>query len=98
VVGQNLSNGPIVLEALGVLERLAAQSDRGAELERLYGSAWRRMPVPEPSAFAWTTPWFIAGQRYAAILKKRGQRDVAATIEARLKAVDTSDSAARQGN
>ncbi len=89
VARRNVEHPPVLLDAT---DRIDASLRRQEQLERLvvvYRTIWETMNAPSPSAYAWTTPWFLVGQRYAQALEDTGDRAAARRIRERLDQRDT---------
>ncbi|MDB5322798.1 MAG: hypothetical protein JWN40_4429 [Phycisphaerales bacterium] len=93
-----LRYGPLSLDAIARIDAMLRPAGKMRELTDHYRVAWAHMPVPEASGYIATTPWYIMGDRYAAILEETGDKPAAAKVRQTLRARDRSlsDNPAKQ--
>lgn len=89
VATQNVAQPPLVLEATDRIDARLREAEQLPRLATLYRGIWTRMTVPEVSGYAWTTPWFLVGQKYARILEDVGDHRAAREVQ---QALDERDS------
>lgn len=82
--------GPLMLDAMDRVDEMLRGAGRMRELLEQYRLVWKQMASPEPSGYAWTTPWFIMGERYAKLLDEAGDKAAAANVRLILRAHDQS--------
>lgn len=90
VLKMSLSYGPVVLEAMARVDALLRPAGKMRELSEHYRTTWTRMHMPEESGYAWTTPWYIMGERYAKILEETGKDGLAGEVRKTIRARDLS--------
>jgi hypothetical protein len=93
-----LRYGPLALEAIARVDAMLRPAGKMRELTDHYRVAWNHMNVPEASGYVATTPWYIMGDRYAAILEETGDKPTAAKVRQTLRARDRSLPTAAQKN
>jgi hypothetical protein len=82
--------GPLMLDAMDRVDEMLRGAGKMRELLDQYRLVWKQMASPEPSGYAWTTPWFIMGERYAKLLDEAGDKATAANVRLILRAHDQS--------
>jgi hypothetical protein len=85
-----LRYGPLSLEAIARIDAMLRPAGKMRELTDHYRVAWAHMTVPEASGYIATTPWYIMGDRYAAILDETGDKAAAAKVRQTLRSRDRS--------
>jgi hypothetical protein len=85
-----LRYGPLSLEAIARIDAMLRPAGKMRELTDHYRVAWAHMTVPEASGYIATTPWYIMGDRYAAILEETGDKTAASKVRQTLKSRDRS--------
>jgi hypothetical protein len=85
-----LKYGPIALDAIARVDAMLRPAGRMAELVEHYRVAWTHMAAPEATGYAATTPWYIMGERYAAILEETGEKAEAQRVRGVIWAKDLS--------
>jgi hypothetical protein len=85
-----LRYGPLALDAIARIDAMLRPAGKMPELTDHYRVAWAHMPVPEASGYIATTPWYIMGDRYAAILDETGDKPTAARVRQTLRSRDRS--------
>lgn len=85
-----LRYGPLSLEAIARIDAMLRPAGKMRELADHYRVAWAHMTVPEASGYIATTPWYIMGDRYAAILEETGDKAAALKVRQTLKSRDRS--------
>ena len=87
VLNSNRGAGPILLDTLKQLEPILKQSNP-ARLAEIYKQTWSAMPQPQTSGYVRTTPYYLIGERYVALLQQMGQDAEAQRVQARLDAIN----------
>lgn len=82
--------GPNMLDAMDRVDAMLKAAGKKRDLLSRYQSTWANMPAPQPSGYAWTTPWFLMGDRYARALDENGDKPGAERVRGTLKRVDLS--------
>jgi tetratricopeptide (TPR) repeat protein len=90
VLEVSLRFGPLALEAIARVDAMLRPAGKMRDLTERYRTAWRKMPVPEASGYAWTTPWYIMGDRYAKTLEESGDKTGAGKVRQQIHARDLS--------
>lgn len=90
VLKMSLQYGPVSLEAMARVDALLRPAGKMRELTEHYRTTWTRMHTPEASGYAWTTPWYIMGERYAKILEETGKDGLAGQVRQTIRARDLS--------
>jgi hypothetical protein len=90
VLQASLKYGPIALEAIARVDAMLRPAGKMRELIDHYRVAWNHMLIPEESGYAWTTPWYIMGDRYAKILDESGDKLNATKVRQTIRARDLS--------
>ena len=90
VLKASLQYGPIALDAIARVDALLRPAGKMRDLAEHYRVAWTRMTVPEASGYAWTTPWYIMGDRYAKLLEETGDHPGANKVRQSIRAHDLS--------
>ncbi len=91
VARRNVQTPPVLLEATDRIDDLLREQEQVDRLVVIYRTIWEQMNPPDPSGYAWTTPWFLVGQRYAQALEDAGDRATARRIRDRLDERDTRE-------
>jgi len=86
----SMQYGPVALEAMARVDGLLRPAGKMRDLTEHYRFAWTRMNNPEASGYAWTTPWYIMGERYAKILEETGDAAAAQKVRTAIWAKDLS--------
>ncbi len=89
VVARSYSQPAVVLDAMDRIDAVLRETGRLDELARYYSSIWEKMHTPKESGYAWTTPWFLVGQRYESLLNELGRQAEASKVHEALAARDT---------
>lgn len=84
ILVRNLDAGPIIMEALSDVDKFLHEEKRIGQLAAIYQRVMETMPKPTQSAAAKSTPYYIIGSRYVALLEDMGDRAKAATIQTRI--------------
>ena len=84
VLQNHLYAGPIVLDAMAETDKILRARKDYRRLAGVYEFVFNRMPKPQLSAFAATTPYVTLGQRYADLLESQGNSTGAAAVRSRL--------------
>lgn len=83
VLTRHLDAGPVVVDALGLVDDLLARHDL-PRLLAIYKRAWTNMPRPQISYFSAHTPWVRVGARYATLLQRAGRLAEAQSVNSQL--------------
>lgn len=83
VLTKQLHAGPVVVDALGIVDDLLERRDL-PRLLAIYKRTWLNMPRPQISYFSAHTPWVRVGARYATLLARAGRLAEAASVEAQV--------------
>jgi hypothetical protein len=90
VLKVSLQYGPVSLEAMARVDALLRPAGKMRELTAHYRTTWTRMHTPEASGYAWTTPWYIMGERYAKVLEETGKGELAEQVRRTIRTRDLS--------
>lgn len=90
VLTNRLDAGPIILQAMDKVDGLLRQSKELPRLTAIYDQVWKRMPMPDESAFVTGTPWYLVGQKYAKLLDELGEAASAEGVRQRLRTMNTA--------
>ncbi len=82
--------GPIAMDLMEKTEKLLRQTNDLNRLADIYQYVWQKLAVPDISAYTVTTPYYIIGQHYEAILNEIGDTDAAANVHMRLDSINSS--------
>jgi hypothetical protein len=85
-----LKFGPIALDAIARVDAMLRPAGKMRELVEHYRVAWTHMAAPEATGYAATTPWYIMGERFAAILEESGEKGEAERVRSTIYAKDLS--------
>ncbi|MCC5828275.1 MAG: hypothetical protein JJU36_02395 [Phycisphaeraceae bacterium] len=96
VATRNVSQPAIVLDATDRIDAVLRRLDQKQRLSILYRTIWSAMAAPDISGYAWTTPWFLIGQRYATVLEEIGDTRTAEQVRSRLSERDSRRDRARE--
>lgn len=83
VLTKSLLAGPVVVDALGIVDDLLERRDL-PRLLSIYRQTWSNMPRPLISYFSAHTPWVRVGARYAMLLQRSGKLAEAASVNAQV--------------
>lgn len=89
--GEVLTNyhnaGPIVLAALDRTEQLLREAGQLQRLAAIYGQTWQRLPLPKPTAYVRSTPYYVVARRYIDVLEEIGADAEAQRVRLRLNSL-----------
>lgn len=83
VLTKHLYAGPVVVDALGIVDDLLEQRDL-PRLLAIYKRTWANMPRPQISYFSAHTPWVRVGTRYVTLLQRAGRLAEAQSVNSQL--------------
>lgn len=89
------SVGPIAMDLLEKVDELLRDVNELPRLAEVYKYVWSRMAQPETSAYIKTTPFYIIGTRYEAVLKESGDSAAAALVKTRLDSMTAASTSAQ---
>lgn len=84
VLMHHLKAGPIVLTAVERTDEMLREDGKLDQLADIYAHVWAKMPAPKPSAFANTSPYYMLGERYAALLEQMNRTSAATVVRRKL--------------
>ena len=93
VLDNEMNAGRVVVEAMGRVDDLLREMNDRRRLVAAYKAVWQRMPVPEPSAFVATTPYYAVGIKFAALLDEAGDKPDADQVRTKLESLDGATAA-----
>ncbi|MGD0137424.1 MAG: hypothetical protein ABSD28_00985 [Tepidisphaeraceae bacterium] len=74
VLTNDLNAGPIVLQAMQRVEKVLRAQHELQRLALVYSRVWPKMPLPERSAYVYSTPYYLVGKHYLALLESLGDQ------------------------
>lgn len=90
--------GPLMLDTMDRVDAMLRGSGKRKALLERYRATWGNMPAPQPSGYAWTTPWFLMGDRYARAMDELGDKPGAERVRQTLRKHDLSKREVRKGD
>jgi hypothetical protein len=90
VLTNYLKAGPVILRAMSSVDEILRAKNDLPRLARAYQQVWQHVPRPDPSAFAYESPYYILGQAFAGLLDETGNANGAAEVRRQLGMVQVA--------
>jgi hypothetical protein len=90
VLANDLKAGPIILQAMSTVDAILRGRNDLDRLARIYQQVWSRLPMPQPSALAYESPYRQLGRAYAELLGELGNTSAAYIVRRQLGTVELS--------